>query len=299
LTNNNPDFILIRYHWYYPDNTDPYYQYNVSENMARSNYYNNNYSPHMFFDGSVDGGYTPSSWQGKINSEDTVNSAAAIELWGYYNPDSLSGSLHVRIITESAPGLNNLKLRIALIESSIHRTSPNGTQVHHQVLRDMIPSAAGRAVTLVAGDTLEYSFSFACGSPMVDDNCQLVAFIQADQNRKVIQAARIDVPDLTPTGIEDESPTPGIFTLSQNYPNPFNAQTKIDFSTAGGNARLDVFDICGAKVATILDGSLAPGVYSVIWDGKNSNGQTVSSGTYLYRLTDGANIQTKRMTLLK
>jgi hypothetical protein len=253
----------------------------------------------MFFDGNVDGGYSSGQWQGMILTEQDLDAPITINLSGIYYPDSLAGYLYTTIFTELNPGLNNLYLRVALIENNIVRTAPNGSRNHHQVLRDMIPSTGGRGVTLVEGQTIFDTLRFTVPSPLVVDNCELVVFVQSNQNRHVLQAAKVSVPSLNPDGIEDGSPIPGEFALAQNYPNPFNAQTEIGFTTAGGNTKLDIYDIKGAKIATVLDASLAPGAYSIVWDGKNSLGQAVSSGTYLYRLTDNSNIQTKRMTLIK
>jgi flagellar hook assembly protein FlgD len=87
--------------------------------------------------------------------------------------------------------------------------------------------------------------------------------------------------------------------LNQNYPNPFNAQTRIDFATEGGNTTLEIFDITGARVASLLDNNLSAGSYSIIWDGCDQTGKPVSSGTYFYRLSNGGGNQTMRMTLLK
>jgi hypothetical protein len=267
--------------------------------MARNNYYSNNYSPHMFFDGSIDGGYNTGSWQARIENERENESALTMTLGGTYNPDSLSGHLDVAIFTELNPGVTNIKCRVALIENRINRTSPNGTRVHNQVLRDMIPNSAGTAVTLTEGDTTRISVNFRVPSPIVDDNCELVVWVQTDQTRNILQAAKVGVLALGQDAIDEDAPVPGDFSLAQNYPNPFNAQTEINFTTMGGNTRLEVFDITGAKVATVLNSSLNAGTYSVIWDGKNSIGQAVSSGTYLYRLTSDDGIQTKRMTLVK
>jgi len=253
----------------------------------------------MFFDGNVDGNYNSGPWQGMIESERDLDAPITIDLAGVFYPDSLVGFLYSTIFTELNPGLNNLYLRVALIENNIVRTAPNGSRNHHQVLRDMIPATGGRGITLVEGTTVYDTLRFAVPSPLVVENCELVVFVQSNQNRHVLQAAKVSVPELIQDGIEDGAPVPGEFALAQNYPNPFNAQTEISFTTAGGNTKLEIYDIAGAKISTVLDALLAPGAYSVIWDGKNNMGQTVSSGTYLYRLTGDSNVQTKRMTLIK
>ncbi len=232
-------------------------------------------------------------------TESYTDAELSMSLSGSYFPDSLAGYVTVRIIVESSPGLNNYKLRVALTESDIHWNAPNGISVHEQTFRDMLPSASGQGIPLVVGDSLEYTFRFTTPSPMVVENLQLVAFVQADQNRHIIQGTKCALTALEPTGVEEEGARPRSFALSQNYPNPFNAQTRIDFVSRGGATRLEVFDMQGSKVCTLLDKATAPGRHAVIWDGRNAGGLPVSSGIYYYRLSDGSQSEVKRMTLLK
>jgi hypothetical protein len=292
-------FALIRYHWYYPDDTDPFYNYNITDNMARNNYYGNNYSPHLWLDGNHDFGYDTGTWSNGIINEADADAEIAMALSGTYNRDSLAGYLHVNIIVESNPALNNLKLRVAIDQSGIRWAAPNGVLYHHQTFRDMFPSTGGLAVTLREGDTLNYTVRFTTPIAINADSCELVAFVQSDQNKHIVQGAKIKVRDLVRTGIEDGVETPKSISLSQNYPNPFNAQTRIDFSTEGGNTALEIFDITGARVASLMQDNLRAGAYSVIWDGRNQSGNTVSSGTYFYSLKDDSGVKTMRMTLLK
>ncbi len=98
---------------------------------------------------------------------------------------------------------------------------------------------------------------------------------------------------------------PASFTLSQNYPNPFNPTTTIRFSVGteqGGMAqrvKLDVFNILGQEVTTLLDGSIPAGDHEIEWDATNRSGQRVATGIYLYRLKVGDEQQTKKMLFLK
>ncbi len=79
---------------------------------------------------------------------------------------------------------------------------------------------------------------------------------------------------------------PSEFALSQNYPNPFNPTTTIRFAVKQfAKTDVAVFDILGRKIATLVSEPLAPGVYSVNWNGKNDLGVTVASGIYLLRMT--------------
>jgi hypothetical protein len=102
----------------------------------------------------------------------------------------------------------------------------------------------------------------------------------------------------TPTGVEER--TPAVFALEQNVPNPFNPTTTIAFSLpAAGPVELIVYDVSGRRVATLLKRDLSAGAASVQWDGRNDHGAWVASGVYFYRLVAGANIETRKMVLLK
>jgi len=100
-------------------------------------------------------------------------------------------------------------------------------------------------------------------------------------------------------------PLPYALRLDQNFPNPFNPATVISYTVtpqAGARidrTRLEVFNILGQKVATLVDRDEAPGQYSVTWDGRDRQGEPAASGVYFYRLTRGGYADTQKMILLK
>lgn len=98
-----------------------------------------------------------------------------------------------------------------------------------------------------------------------------------------------------PTGINDPAGTPSEFVLSQNYPNPFNPTTAIKFSVPErSDVSLKVFDMLGREVATLVNEVKEAGSYEL-----NFDASALASGTYIYKLTAGNNVQTKKMVLLK
>ncbi|MFQ5676573.1 MAG: FlgD immunoglobulin-like domain containing protein [bacterium] len=97
-----------------------------------------------------------------------------------------------------------------------------------------------------------------------------------------------------------EDPVPAEFSLSQNHPNPFNPETKIrDRLAAVGNVELTIFDITGRHVRTLVHGAQNAGSHTAVWDGRDYRGKEVASGIYLYRLSVGKRVQTRRMVLLR
>jgi len=94
--------------------------------------------------------------------------------------------------------------------------------------------------------------------------------------------------------------TPATFALHPNMPNPFNPETTIHFELPqAAEVKLEVFDILGQKVRTLVAQPLHAGTHDAIWDGHNDAGVQVGNGIYLYRLQANNFVQMRRMLLLK
>ena len=96
--------------------------------------------------------------------------------------------------------------------------------------------------------------------------------------------------------VNTDSPVlPGSFTLAQNFPNPFSSVTTINYSIdRAGPVNLEVFDIEGRRIATLVEGTQAAGQHSVGFDASR-----LPSGTYLYRLVNAKGIQSKKMIVTR
>ena len=93
---------------------------------------------------------------------------------------------------------------------------------------------------------------------------------------------------------------PEAYKLSQNYPNPFNPNTTINYEIQQtGNVTIDVYDILGQKVRTLVNEERTPGEFTIVWDGKNESGELLGSGNYFYQLHVNEFTSGKRMLLLK
>ena len=90
------------------------------------------------------------------------------------------------------------------------------------------------------------------------------------------------------------------FALKQNYPNPFNPSTTIQYSLPeAAKVQLDIFNVKGQLIKTLVNGEMPAGMHSVVWNGRDMNNQAVASGVYFYRISSPQNTQTKRMLLMK
>jgi hypothetical protein len=85
------------------------------------------------------------------------------------------------------------------------------------------------------------------------------------------------------------------YTLSQNYPNPFNPSTTLNFSIpVASNVQLNVYNLLGQKVATLIDGPRLAGQHQVRFDARN-----LASGVYFYQIQAGDFTMQRKMTLIK
>ncbi len=110
------------------------------------------------------------------------------------------------------------------------------------------------------------------------------------------QTTTLDVVMRIETDVDEEdTPIPDNFTLFQNYPNPFNAQTTIGYDLAQASTVIvEIFDILGRRIETLVDGRQLAGYHRVTWDAEDE-----SSGMYFYRIQAGEYAETRKMVLLR
>jgi hypothetical protein len=146
--------------------------------------------------------------------------------------------------------------------------------------------------------------------PMPEDNgpgcgSELGRYIRADF---ILTLVNLGVPvpaGLVPVSTLDiaykqtGSTIPEVFALHQNYPNPFNPETVIEFDLPESEAViLEVINVLGQTVATLVHEELPAGSHRETWDGR-SGGREVSSGVYFYRLVTNSRVESRKMILLR
>jgi len=123
-----------------------------------------------------------------------------------------------------------------------------------------------------------------------DENLQTGKFkytlvqIDYDGTRTIVKEIEVEIENV-----------PVVFSLNQNYPNPFNPSTKISFSIPEkGNVSLKIFNSLGEEAALILNKEMEAGNHMIEFNAEN-----LPSGIYLYQLSSGNNISTKKMMIIK
>lgn len=104
------------------------------------------------------------------------------------------------------------------------------------------------------------------------------------------------------TAVEEgqSSTTPRDIRLEQNFPNPFNSGTEIRFSlSVEDRVELNVFDLAGQQVATLIDGNLRAGSHVAAWDGRGAGGEELATGVYMYQLRVAGILEARKLVLLR
>jgi hypothetical protein len=208
-------------------------------------------------------------------SADLPTEAAGIELTIAYNPETVQ-----MLPPQLVDGVSGFSVN--------YRDNGNGTM--RVVLHSWTPWNDAKLIAEGISDVL--TLPFVSKAPISADDDRVVRITKA----VISDGAARNVP----VGSTGPEPLPSLFELAQNRPNPFNPTTTIDFYIESqSDVRLEVFNVLGQLVKTLVDRSMAPGQYSVVWDGTDTNGARMASGVYLYRLKSGDASLTKKMGLLK
>lgn len=129
-----------------------------------------------------------------------------------------------------------------------------------------------------------------------DANNIYVCGTSADEELFVIKLAQSAAVAIT----DDLETFPTEFELSQNFPNPFNPATEIEFSLLrSGMIELDVFNVNGQLVRSLVHQELAAGRHRIAWDATDNFGRAVASGVYFYRISTAGSAESRKMLLLR
>ncbi|MBI9071027.1 MAG: T9SS type A sorting domain-containing protein [Melioribacteraceae bacterium] len=159
-------------------------------------------------------------------------------------------------------------------------------------------------------NTLEYDFSTSNDSLIItyDNETGIISIDEIDgflgevevtieisdaSGEKVISTFKVNI--FLNVSVYDEKEIPNEYSLYQNYPNPFNPTTKIAFGLPqSSNVKIEIFDILGNKISTVLESQMSAGNHSVQFNAIN-----LPSGTYFYRIETSKFVDVRKMLLLK
>jgi len=183
-----------------------------------------------------------------------------------------------------------------------HVDYPDG--IHPVEGAEVVLKYEGSDYDTQGGAGIAYTGSFSLGSPegklvYISPGFETIYPVQAQLNvmNRILTYFEI------PTDIDNgDVPVPATFDLLSAYPNPFNATITIQYhlrQSAQGNIQIDVYDLLGRRVQTLLDGRIIERKEAVQWNGRDSYGNAVATGTYLVVAQHNTNRKTLKVTLLK
>lgn len=301
LNSGNSDKIeFIYYHMAFPYSTDELYQHNTADASAKNNFYGPfSSTPKAFFDGTlVSNSYN--NWGNNLDQLAAGPSSFDISLSGQYTSDNLSIFADVtqtNSITSSTTTINYI-----VVEDLTYQGN-NGITNHKNVMRKIV-NPEGELFSTTQNETVKLLETISINPVWATENLKIIVFIQDKSSKEILQASSISYSELALTNVSENKNLMNNFELSQNYPNPFNPTTTIKYTVPSNvksqtsnvetHLRLEVFDVLGKAVATLVDQKQKPGNYSVSFDGTN-----LSSGIYYYTLTSGFFSKTKKMIIMK
>lgn len=151
----------------------------------------------------------------------------------------------------------------------------------------------------IIAKTEDGGYSWALDTSPTEETLQAMAYFGENiwvvgQSGTILKTTVPNAVDMLDSGI------PEVFTLKQNFPNPFNPTTQISFGMPRtSNVRLEIYNILGQKVRTLVSSDLNAGFHVYEWDARNDAGQRMAAGVYIYQLNTGGFVQQKKMLLLK
>ena len=176
--------------------------------------------------------------------------------------------------------------------------SPNTeTYLYHYIMyRDTIPGTMKYLAVIPKSDTIYVDTNVVAGKTYY---YKLTASDSNGYESDPSNEVSITIEAISSTGGEGNNEIEN-FQLYQNYPNPFNPTTTIDYRLASNSkVTITVYNILGNEIKKLVDEFKAAGSYQTIWDGKNNNGRSVSSGVYFYQMIAENYTLVKKLILQK
>jgi len=245
-----------------------------------------------------------------VSNEGNVGATVAVDV-GLFNQKNLKALGLAMTWGTDRLTLDSISINDTRGATAISRTLSPKNAFHQMFAElefaDLSPLASGTGVVA----RLYFGIDAACPETTITIDTTTFGFIQKSYVKLTSSDGGIEFMPLFRAGtIEVKAGTavddgvgqalPISFSLDQNFPNPFNPSTEIRFSLPqASRVRIDIYDIMGRNIRTLLDEPRPAGTHQVTFDGRARDGSTLATGVYFYRLETDRYSQSRKMLLLK
>ncbi|MGH7450610.1 MAG: pre-peptidase C-terminal domain-containing protein, partial [bacterium] len=235
----------------------------------------------------------------------------------FFNSLKVDAHAELKIDLSGGPVTINVVNTLQFLKMSAIKIASATGYARRGSSRDIRINYAGTG-TVALGENGEYQGAIFAPKGTIDlgvvadfKGMLLGKFVNINKNARVFpHEAPDDVLDLAlAIGDKTNVTSNGVvidYELNQNYPNPFNPNTKIRFALpVSGKVKLEIYDLLGNMVRTLVSREMSAGRHEILWDGRNQDGLTVAVGIYLYRIVfqrsngDPATVMVKKMSFIK
>lgn len=192
VTINDTNVIIIETHsTMFPN--DPFYNFNAADNNARQTYYGaGSINPMGFLMGALMPlPFEQQGWTSSINERLNQTNTFGINISPEIDSAENKLELTIQIGQFTGSAVSDLKLHVALIESDLHYTAPNGLSVFDNVLRDLLTPAGGESITVSPGQSITLTKSYGIDSRVILSNCKAVIYIQSASTKEIFAVEKV------------------------------------------------------------------------------------------------------------
>jgi hypothetical protein len=256
-----------------------------AEAGARTSFYNFMGYPSLFRDGKdIWTGSSPNDWDDSIVARMAKPSPMTLTLTGSYDDVSNTGTITAAYRNDSSASIT-ARFYFVITEDSLYHLDPNGHAWHNHMARDFLPDQTGELVTVAAGATATRTRNFTISSAWNENRCAIATWFQRDAaSYDVLQSGHVNIMNLV--GVDEGKSTAADMPFARQINNPCSRSARfIIHVLERSEYAVSFYDIAGCRLR-MLKGVASPGDNDVSWDLRDTNGDRVSAGIYLYRITN-------------
>jgi len=256
-----------------------------AEAAARTSFYAFAGYPSLFRDGKdIWAGSSPYDWRDSVVARMAKPSPMTLTITGSYNAGTNTGTISASYRNDSTASVT-ARFYFVVTEDSLYNLDPNTHAWHNHMGRDFLPDQTGELVTIAAGATATRTRNFTISAAWNENKCAIATWFQRDApTRDVLQSGHVNIMNLV--DVEEGKQVVADVPFARQINNPCSRSANfIIHVLERSEYAISFHDITGRQLRT-LSGIASPGDNEISWDLRDMNGERVSAGIYLYRISN-------------